>query len=109
MRALVVVMLMAGLAHADRDLCARGTQYHGAPIDLDVKNADVHDIYRLLSDVGRVNVVVSDRVQGKVTMKLRHVPWDQAACTVAAVHHLTVTVQGPGNVLLVMPQERGGG
>jgi len=109
MRARVVViwMMMASTAHADRDLCARGTQYHGAPIDLDVKNADVHDIYRLLSDVGRVNVVVSDRVQGKVTMKLRHVPWDQAACTVAAVHHLTVTVQG--NVLLVMPQERGGG
>jgi len=106
MRALLVVMLLAGVAHADRDLCARGTQYRGAPIDLDVKNADVHDIYRLLSDVGRVNVVVSDKVQGKVTMKLRHVPWDQAACTVAAVHHLTITVQG--NVLLVMPYERGG-
>ena len=106
MRALLVVMLMATVAHADRDLCARGTQFHGAPLDLDVKNADVHDIYRLLSDVGRVNVVVSDRVQGKVTMKLRRVPWDQAACTVAAVHHLTITVQG--NVLLVVPQERGG-
>jgi len=106
MRALLILVLMAGVAHADRDLCARGAQFHGAPIDLDVTRADIHQVYRLLSDVGRVNIVISDEVQGKVTMKLKRVPWDQAACTVAAVHKLVITVQG--NVLLVTPQARGG-
>jgi len=103
---MLLVLAMAGVADADRDMCVRGAPYRGAPIDLDVKNADLHDVYRLLSDVGRINIVVSDKVQGKVTLRLKRVPWDQVACTVAATHRLTVTVSG--NVALVVPQERGG-
>jgi type IV pilus assembly protein PilQ len=98
-------LLAAHVAAADdrelagRDLCARGARHHGAPIDLDVKDADVREVLRLLADVGRVNVVMSDDVTGKVTMRLAHVAWDAAACAVAAVHHLTITVQD--NILLV--------
>ena len=39
-------------------------------------------------------------VTGKVTLRLLRVPWDAVACAVAAVHHLTITVDG--NILLVM-------
>jgi hypothetical protein len=42
-------------------------------------------------------------VQGKVTMKLKRVAWDLAACTIAAVHKLRVTAQD--NVVLVRPQK----
>jgi type IV pilus assembly protein PilQ len=90
-------------AHAERDLCGRNAVYRGSTIDLDVKNADIHDVFRLLSDVGRVNVVVPDDVSGKVTLRLKRVPWDQVACTVAAVHQLTITIDG--NVLLVLPKQ----
>jgi type IV pilus assembly protein PilQ len=106
MRALVVVAILgvsAGTAAADRDMCAANARYRGAPVDLDVKDADIHDVYRLLADVGRVNIVVPDRIKAKVTLKLRRVPWDQIACTVAAVHRLDITING--NVLLVMPRE----
>src|SRR4030095_11409156 len=106
MRVLLLVVAMTSVAHADRELCTRGAQYHGPPVHLALTRADIHQVYRLLSDVGRVNIVISDQVQGKVTMKLKRVPWDQAACTVAAVHKLVITVQG--NVLLVMPQAGGG-
>lgn len=99
MRLLVVLTLLAGTAAAGHDLCARGAPHHGAPIDLDLERADVHDVLRLLADVGHVNLVVSDDVAGKVTLKLKRVAWDLAACTVAEVHHLDVTVQD--NVLLV--------
>jgi type IV pilus assembly protein PilQ len=100
LRALAVVaFLVPGLAHADRDLCAPGAKHHGATIDLDLVRADVHDVLRLLADVGRVNLVVGDDVDGKVTLRVRGIPWDAAACTVAAVHHLTITVQD--NILLV--------
>jgi type IV pilus assembly protein PilQ len=101
MRALSIVMVvvMASPAHADRDLCAPGTRFRGAPVDLDVQNAPLHDVYRLLSEVGRVNIVLPDAVQGKVTLRLRRVPWDQVACTVAAVHALAIHVDG--NVLLI--------
>lgn len=80
-------------------MCTRGMRYRGATIDLDLQGADIHDVMRLLADVGHVNIVVPDTVQGKVTMRLRRVPWDQVTCTIAAVHKLTVTVDG--NVVLV--------
>jgi len=93
------LIVTAATARADRDLCARGTRYRGAPVDLDVKGADIHDVYRLLADTGRVNIVLPDAIKGKVTLKLKRVPWDQVACVVAAVHGLEVRVDG--NVLLV--------
>lgn len=80
-------------------MCRRDGKYRGAPISLDVKAADIHDVMRLLADVGNVNIVVPDSVQAKVTLKLKRVPWDQVTCTIAAVHKLTVTVDG--NVVLV--------
>ncbi|MFN0252027.1 MAG: hypothetical protein ACKV2T_34440 [Kofleriaceae bacterium] len=60
--------------------------------DLDVKDADIRDVFRLLADTGKINIVVSDDVTGRVTMRLNNVPWDQILCTVAAVHKLRVTI-----------------
>lgn len=108
MRALVIGMIgvgiaSTGVAHADRDLCEPGTRFRGVPLDLDVKGAEIHDVYRLLSDVGRVNIVLPDAVAGKVTLRVKRVPWDQIACTVAAVHRLAINVNG--NVLLITKRE----
>lgn len=83
------------------NLCARDVRHRGAPIDLEVKGADIHDVFRLIADAGRVNIVLPDDVTGKVTLRLVRVAWDAVACAVAAVHHLTLTVDG--NVVLVMP------
>ena len=88
------IILAATPAAADRELCTPGTKYRGATLDLDVKDADIKDVFRLLADVGKVNLVVPDDVGGRVTLRLKRVPWDQVACTVAAVHKLTITVQG---------------
>ncbi len=96
---LAAIALAPALAHAERPLCRPGGTYHGAPLDLDVKNADIHDVMRLLADVGRVNIVVADNVKGKVTLRLRRVPWDLVTCTLAAMHKLEVTVHH--NVVLV--------
>ena len=52
--------------------------WRGRRVDIDVKGADVHDVCRLLADVGHVNIVVTDDVQGTVTLKMRAVPWEQA-------------------------------
>jgi type IV pilus assembly protein PilQ len=55
-----------------------GDRYSGRRIDLDLKDADIHNVLRLLADVGRVNIVTADNVQGSVTIRMRNVPWDQA-------------------------------
>ena len=108
MRALVIAAIALGFAPTaganQRELCRKGAVYRGPPLDLDVKAADIHDVYRLLSDVGRVNIVIADDVRARVTLRLKRVAWQQVACTIAAVHRLQILVDG--NVLLVRRRER---
>jgi hypothetical protein len=97
--AVAAALCGAGVAAADHeqlgiDACARGTKWRGHRIDFDVKDASLPDVFRFLSDVGKVNVVVADDVIGKVTMRLRKVPWDQVLCTVAATRQLQVDRDG---------------
>jgi len=97
--ALLLLALSSSASAAPRDACANGKRHRGAAIDLDVKGADVHDVFRLLAKVGKTNIVVADDVRGRVTLTLKTVPWDQVMCTIAAVHRLRIAVDG--NVLLV--------
>lgn len=53
-------------------------RFTGRRVDLDFNNADVHNILRMLADVGRVNIVTADDVAGSITIKMKNVPWDQA-------------------------------
>jgi type II secretory pathway component HofQ len=94
-----LLCLLATTAHAG-DLCVPGAKHHGKAIDLDLSHAEVHDVLRLLADTANVNLVVGD-VTGKVTLKLKQVAWDAAACTVAALSHLRITLDD--NILLVTP------
>jgi type IV pilus assembly protein PilQ len=73
--------------------------YTGDRISLDFQNADIHNILRLIGDVSGKNVVVSERVTGKVTLKLEEVPWDQALDIVLAANQLGVVESG--NVLRI--------
>jgi type IV pilus assembly protein PilQ len=57
---------------------ARAERFTGRRIDLDLKDADIHNVLRLLADVGRVNIITADNVRGTVTIRMRNVPWDQA-------------------------------
>jgi len=73
--------------------------YRGERISLDFQNADIHNIIRIIGEVSGKNIVVSDAVSGKVTLKLRDVPWDQALDIVLASRNLGV--EEAGNVLTV--------
>ncbi len=100
MRALLVLAILTpAIAHADRDLCEPTAQHHGAAIDLDVEHADIRDVLRLLADAGHVNLVVANDVDGKVTLRVKHVAWDAATCSIAAINHLVVTIAD--NILMV--------
>jgi type IV pilus assembly protein PilQ len=52
-------------------------EYTGKPISIDVQDAEVSHVLRLLSDVGRFNLVMDEGVSGSITLKLDKVPWDQ--------------------------------
>jgi type IV pilus assembly protein PilQ len=70
-------------------------------IDLDLKDADIHNVLRLLADVGRVNVVTADNVTGNITIRMRNVPWDQALDVVLQAKGLGMIRQG--NMIRVAP------
>jgi type IV pilus assembly protein PilQ len=53
-------------------------KYTGDPINLDFKDGDLVDIFRLFSDISGLNVVINPGVGGRVSLKLTEVPWDQA-------------------------------
>ncbi len=72
----------AGFGGAAPDYALLGApgqkQYVGQRITLDFHDIDVRNLLRLLADVSKKNMVVADDVQGKITVSLRNVPWDQA-------------------------------
>jgi type IV pilus assembly protein PilQ len=76
-------------------------RYSGRRIDLDLKDADIHNVLRLLADVGRVNIVTADDVSGSITIRMRNVPWDQALDVVLQAKGLGM-VRG-GNLIRVAP------
>ncbi len=51
-------------------------KYHGIPITVDFQDADIHAVLRLLAEIGDINIIVSDKVKGTVTLKAKQVPWD---------------------------------
>jgi type IV pilus assembly protein PilQ len=83
---------------------ARGRRsYRGRRIDLDFNNADIHNILRLLAEVGGVNIVTSDDVSGNVTIRMRNVPWDQALEVILQAKGLGMVRRG--NLIRVAPLE----
>ncbi|MEA2102296.1 MAG: type IV pilus secretin PilQ, partial [Thermodesulfobacteriota bacterium] len=59
-------------------------KYTGKHISLDFQKADIHNVIRIISDVSDLNIITSDEVKGKITVKLKDIPWDQALDVVLA-------------------------
>ena len=74
--------------------------FNGELIDLDLKQADLGDFFRLAADMSGLNVVVDQNVTGSVTVTLKEVPWDQALDIVLRNHNLAGILEGR-NVLRI--------
>lgn len=79
-------------------------RYKGRRISLDLKDAEIQNVLRLLADVSKLNIVAADDVQGKITIKLRNVPWDQALDIILRSKQLDKTRNG--NIIRVAPIEK---
>ncbi len=82
---------------------AAATPYTGQHISLDFVNADIHNIFRLISHVSRLNIVAGDDVKGRVTVRMIDVPWDQALAAILQAKGLGS--QRFGNIIRVAPIE----
>ncbi len=76
-------------------------KYTGTPISVDFQEADIHAVFRLLAEVGNINIIVSDKVKGSITLKVKQVPWDQLLDVVLANYGLAM--MRLGNVVRIAP------
>ncbi|MCV2509395.1 MAG: secretin and TonB N-terminal domain-containing protein, partial [Neisseriaceae bacterium] len=53
-------------------------QYKGGRVSLDFQNVDVRTVLQILAKEAGVNIIASDSVKGKLTLKLNNVRWDEA-------------------------------
>ena len=52
--------------------------YVGEKLSLNFQDIEVRSVLQLLADFTDLNIVVSDSVKGRLTLRLKNVPWDQA-------------------------------
>ncbi len=74
-------------------------QYTGKPISLDLLDADLRNVLRLIADVTGSNIVIEPDVAGKVTLKVEQVPWDQVLDMVLSMNGMGM--ERSGNVIRV--------
>ena len=77
--------------------------YSGEPIDLNFQDVELRSVLQIIAEVAELNLVVSDEVEGNITLRLKNVPWDQALDIVLRTEGLDKRVLG--NVLLVAKAE----
>lgn len=60
----------------------------GKPISLNFQRINIRSVLQLLADFTGMNMVISDTVQGNISLRLNQVPWDQALDIIVTTHHL---------------------
>jgi len=86
---------------AMNDFLTGNAKYYGRPISLEVKDADIRDVFKLIAEESGVNLLIQDDVVGKISLKLRKIPWDQALTVILQSKQLGYVKQG--NILRIAP------
>ncbi|HYA39995.1 MAG TPA: type IV pilus secretin PilQ [Syntrophobacteraceae bacterium] len=79
-------------------------QYGGKLVSLDLMDADLKNVLRLLADLTGTNIVIEPDVSGKVTLKVEQVPWDQVLDMVLSMNDLGK--EQVGNVIRIARQAK---
>lgn len=77
--------------------------YSGEKLSLNFQDIEVRSVLQLIADFTSLNLVASDTVEGRITLRLQNVPWDQALDLVLKTKGLDK--RKIGNVLLVAPAD----
>jgi type IV pilus assembly protein PilQ len=80
------------------------SRYSGRLISLDLQDTDIDNALRIIAEVSNLNIVASDEVAGKVTLRLTDVPWDQALDVILKTKGLDKVLEG--NVMRIAPVDK---
>ena len=77
--------------------------YTGEKLTLNFQKIDVREALNVIADFTETNMVISDTVNGNLTLRLKDVPWDQAFDIILQSRGLDMRKNG--NVIQVAPRE----
>lgn len=77
--------------------------YTGERLSLNFQDIPVRAVLQLIADFTSLNVVVSDSVDGNLTLRLKNVPWDQALDIILKAKGLSK--RESGTVMMIAPSE----
>ena len=80
---------------------AEAFRFNGEKLSLNFQDIEVRAVLQLIADFTDLNLVASDTVDGRITLRLKNVPWDQALELILRTKGLDQ--RQVGNVLLVAP------
>ncbi|MBV1914960.1 MAG: type IV pilus secretin PilQ, partial [Pseudomonadales bacterium] len=75
--------------------------YVGEKLSLNFQDIEVRSVLQLIADFTDLNLVASDTVSGRITLRLKNTPWDQALDLILKTKGLDK--RQDGNVLMVAP------
>jgi type IV pilus secretin PilQ/predicted competence protein len=103
-----IVANPSGIGTRDVDDVARlldgSPKYSGRLISLDLQDTDIDNALRIIAEVSNLNIIASEEVRGKVTLRLIDVPWDQALDVILKTNGLDKVQEG--NVVRIAPVEK---
>jgi type IV pilus assembly protein PilQ len=76
-------------------------EYSGQRLSLNFQDIEVRSVLQLIADFTGLNLVASDTVSGRITIRLQNVPWDQALDIVLKSKGLDK--RKSGNVIMIAP------
>lgn len=85
-------------------LLGDSSKYTGRLISLDLQDTDIDNALRIIAEVSNLNIIASDDVSGKITLRLIDVPWDQALDVILKTNGLDSVQEG--NVIRIAPVEK---
>jgi len=95
------VLSVKPLSKKEAERRANEFTYVGDRISLNFQDIEVRAVLQLIADFTELNLVASDTVSGRITLRLQNVPWDQALELVLKTKGLDK--RQVGNVLMVAP------
>lgn len=81
------------------DFLINNNKFYGKKISIETNNLDVKEAIKFIAEESGANLLMDDGLEGKVSLRLRQVPWDQALVLILKAKKLGYVRQG--NVLRI--------
>ena len=89
------------MSAADLESSSQAFRFKGEKLSLNFQDIEIRSVLQLIADFTDLNLVASDTVSGRITLRLKNVPWDQALEIIMKTKGLDKRLVG--NVLMIAP------